>query len=370
MKEETMNACANTGFLRSAGCMNLFSYCPSGYKYSKTGMKIGTRSIILALLVCCTSISSSLHAQQIPNYSQYRMNEFLFNPATAGVDGYSTAGLIAREQMMGIEGAPRTHAISIQSRLLPNSFIFKGLQIRKKRGWASRDGRIGVGAFIYNDHAGLLDRTGLQLTYSYHIRLNDAQLSFGLSANFYQLRIQTDPGKIILADDDGSDGVINGSKRSTFIPDVNFGAFYMTSQYYAGFSATDLSQSSLKLGGYDNSEFKTNRQYVLIAGYKIRLDKEIILEPNTLIRINEIGKIQGDLGAKALFNDQYWGGLAYRTPNTLIALGGIKVNKFYFGYAFDFSFASIQRYSFGTHEFMLAYKFGETARRYRWLNEF
>ena len=30
----------------------------------------------------------------------------------------------------------------------------------------------------------------------------------------------------------------------------------------------------------------------------------------------------------------------------------------------------LQRFSFGSHEFMFAAKFGDNARRYRWLNRY
>lgn len=309
-------------------------------------------------------------AQQLPYFSQYRMNEYLYNPATAGVDGYSTASLLAREQWVGFDRAPKTHALSFNTRIMPNSFIFKGLQIRKKRGWASRDSRIGLGAYIYNDRAGLLDRTGVQLTYAYHIRLSDSQLSFGLSANFYQFKVFTDQDRIILADDASTDDLITGSKRNLYIPDVNFGAYFMNSTYYAGFSATDLSQSSLKISKFDNSGFKSIRHYILVGGYKFRVNKKLIIEPNSIIKISERGTIQMDLGVKADFNEGYWAGLTYRTPNSIIAMGGVKVDKFYFGYAFDICFSQIQQFSYGTHELMVSMKFGGNARRFRWLNDF
>lgn len=335
------------------------------------GKPIRKRKCITGLCLCgmlfiCPLMG--LQAQQMPVYSQYRMNEFLFNPAIAGAEGFSSVNLIAREQWLGLPDSPKTHALAIQSRIMPNSFIFRGQSIRKRRGYNSRDSRVGLGAFIYNDRTGLLDRTGLQLTYAYHIRIQEGQLSFGLSANFYQFKVFVDGDHIILADD--NDGTVNGNKRNLYVPDMNFGAYYMTAQYYAGFSATDLAQSSLKITRNKSSEYKALREYLLIGGYKYRVNYDLVIEPNTLLKVNEKGAIQGDFGAKALFGEDYWGGLAYRTPNSLIIMGGVKVDKFYFGYAFDYSFSQIQKYTFGTHEFMAAYRFGENARRYRWLNRF
>jgi hypothetical protein len=51
-------------------------------------------------------------------------------------------------------------------------------------------------------------------------------------------------------------------------------------------------------------------------------------------------------------------------------MGGISVDKYHFGYAFDYTLKSIRKHTFGSHEFMFAVKFGDNARRYRWLKRF
>jgi hypothetical protein len=93
----------------------------------------------------------------LPVYSQYTFNKFLLNPAAAGVDGYTSISLVAREQWVGFKGTPKTHAITIDSRLLRNSYISKNINPRKrfpvrKVGWA---------AHAFNDH-GTADRTGVE----------------------------------------------------------------------------------------------------------------------------------------------------------------------------------------------------------------
>jgi hypothetical protein len=42
----------------------------------------------------------------------------------------------------------------------------------------------------------------------------------------------------------------------------------------------------------------------------------------------------------------------------------------YFGYAFDFTANKIQSATFGTHELTVAVKFGDSTRKYRWLDRF
>ena len=72
-------------------------------------------------------------AQQVPLYSQYMMNGFLLNPAVAGSEGYTAINLTAREQWLGLKDAPKTHAVSGQTRILKNSYISKGSNIRKSQ---------------------------------------------------------------------------------------------------------------------------------------------------------------------------------------------------------------------------------------------
>ena len=45
----------------------------------------------------------------------------------------------------------------------------------------------------------------------------------------------------------------------------------------------------------------------------------------------------------------------------LITLFGMRTNSLYIGYAFDYSFSTIQRFNFGTHELSVSYKFGDNA---------
>jgi len=79
---------------------------------------------------------------------------------------------------------------------------------------------------------------------------------------------------------------------------------------------------------------------------------------------------QVDLTAKAFFYQDYWAGLSFRTGSALVLMGGVKVDKFYFGYAIDFPLNSLMRHSYGSHEIIIAMKLGDNARRYKWLHRF
>ena len=296
-------------------------------------------------------------------YSQYMMNKFLINPAVAGSEGYTAFNLTAREQWIGLKYSPKTHAFSGQTRILRKSFISRGASVKRKGTSSSRSGKVGLGGYIFNDQSGLVNRTGLQLTYAYHISFRRGQLSFGLSGSFYQFRV--DKEKIVLYDP--SDDLINNFNNRLWVPDASVGVYYSDPRMYAGLSVSDLFQASFKFGqeGYDN--FRLLRNYYAIGAYNFELNDYLMFEPSVLIKASEVWSFQADITAKMYIYEDYWAGLSYRTGGALIIMGGLRVDKFFFGYAFDYTLSNIQRHSFGSHEFMLAMKLGDSARRYKWL---
>ena len=324
------------------------------------------KRLLLISFVFCSLIVAS-NAQQVPLYSQYMMNGFLLNPAVAGSEGYTAFNLTAREQWLGLKDAPKTHALSAQTRLLKTSYIARNRSIKRRQRMSSRSGKVGLGGYIFNDQNGPIDRTGIQLTYAYHIRLRNSQLSFGLSGMAYQFSI--DDSKIRL-EEEGDELYLNAAK-SVFIPDASTGVYFSNPNFYAGFSISQLLQSSLILGDSKRyAEYKMKRYYYLTGGYDFVINDFFTIEPSVLLKTNEDITWQADFNTKFIFNDEYWGGISYRTGGALIVMGGVKVDKFLFGYAFDYTLSSIMKSTIGSHEIMVAMNIGDNARRYRWLNRY
>ena len=305
-------------------------------------------------------------SQQVPLYSQYMLNGFLLNPAVAGSEGYTAVNITAREQWIGFKNAPGTYALSFQTRVLKKSYISRGASVKKRNRMGSRSGNVGLGGYIFNDRNGAVGRTGLKLTYAYHINFRHSQLSFGISAVGYQFRIDDD--LIHLADP--GDQLWLGAHKSVFIPDADFGVYYSARNYWGGLSMDNMFESILKLGDSGYARYKMERNYYLVGGYDFEVSRDLVISPSTLLKYAENGKFQADIGAKLIFQQAYWGGLAYRTGQSIIIMAGVSVDKLIFGYAYDIGLNSIQKHSYGTHEFTFIAKFGDNARRYRWLNRF
>lgn len=322
----------------------------------------------LAFILFLFLIGNLTFGQQLPLFSQYLYNKFLINPAVAGSDGYTSVSLTAREQWVGYSGAPRTFSFSWQTRMLKKSFILKQTRVKRAVYRPKSDGKVGFGGYVFSDKNGLIQRTGFQVAYAYHMWLQKStQLSFGLAFTGYYYKIDETQ---INFEDPNEPWLNNNLRRGIFVPDLTFGAYLLNPNYSLGFSADQLSEASAKIGGSAYKNFSMSRQYYLFGSYDFSLWSNTIIQPSFLLKMSEQIKPQADIGATYIYNEGFWVGLAYRTSGALIANIGVKFQNMFFGYAYDYTLQEIQSITYGTHEITVALKFGDNSRRYRWLDRY
>jgi type IX secretion system PorP/SprF family membrane protein len=321
-------------------------------------------AFILSLLLIC-NISSG---QQLPLYSQYLYNKFLINPAVAGSDGYTSINLTAREQWVGYSGAPRTFSFSMQTRMLKKGYTVKQTLFRRSAYRPKTDGKVGLGGYVFSDKNGLIHRTGFQLSYAYHMWLqNSTQFSMGLALTGYHFKINENE---INFEDPNEPWLNNDLRRGIFVPDATFGMYLLNAKYCLGFSAEQLFEAAAKIGDYAYKNFTMSRQFNLFGSYDFSSGSRGIIQPSFLLKMSEEYKPQADIGVTYLYGQDFWTGLAYRTSGAVIANVGFKYQNMYFGYAFDFTLQEIQTITYGTHEITVAVKFGDNSRKYRWLDRY
>jgi len=310
--------------------------------------------------------------QQLPLYSQYLYNKFLINPAVTGSDGYTSINLTARKQWVGLSGSPQTFSFSVQTRFLKRGYIIKTNNNNKTIFRPQNDAKVGLGASVFSNQSGLIQRTGFQLAYSYHIWLQRmTQLSLGLSFTGTHFRINAKE----LSLQDQNDPLLNDNLlRGVFIPDATFGAYLLNRQYNIGFSVNQIFGASAKIGNDAYSNYKLYRHYYIFGSYSFERGKDIEFRPAVLIMMSEQQKPVVnplvEFGLNFIYNQSFWAGLSYRTSGAIIANVGVKYSKVFIGYSFDFTLQEIQRITYGTHEISIAWKFGDSARRYRWLDRY
>ncbi len=316
-------------------------------------------STLFLLALPCRILS-----QQQPLMSQYTLNKFVYNPALAGATGYTNINFTARQMYSGFHNPPRTFLFSGHTRLLDDVHILKHPKVERKSAQASRTKNIGLGGYIFNDRNGIMNRTGMQLTYGYHINFDGKyQLSFGLSITGYQFKVDDQNAPI----QDQDDPLLQNNKKTFFVPDANTGIYFSGYGLYAGLSITELFGSSIKLGDTKFEDYQSMRHFYVLGGYKWAASKQVYIEPSFLARGN-VNRIEIDLSAKIYYQKNYWLGLTYRTNKTLVVMAGLSIQEFYLGYAYDVNLGAIQTYGGSSNEIIIGMRIGENnTRRFRWL---
>jgi type IX secretion system PorP/SprF family membrane protein len=335
-------------------------------------LKIVKRLVYLIVFSVLGQVSFS---QQLPLYSQYLYNKFLINPAHAGSDGYTSYNITIREQWIGYSGAPRTYSLSYQTRILKRGYrldrnIFNNTVYRSKT-----TGRVGFGGYVYSDRNGLVQRTGFQTSYTYNLWVQDyTQLSMGLGLTGYLFKINVDENSF----EESTEPLLNDNlRRGVFVPDVDFGVYLLNPRYDIGFSALQILCAVSKIGNYAYRNYWMDRHFYIFGSYFFYSGIKSELQPSVLLKMSEQIRPQADIGLSYNYDQTIWAGLAYRTGGALIANirfkfvpSRVKMTSVFIGYAFDFTLNKIQRMTYKTHEVTMALKFGDSAKRFRWLDRY
>ena len=308
-------------------------------------------------------LPASLQGQQQPVFSQYMVDKFTMNPSVAGANGITTINLLSREQFMGLENAPQTFSLNIQSRLLEDSYILRRLLLRKDGTRKSRSGRVGLGGSVFTDRNGIITRTGFQGTYAYHLNFRNIwQLSGGLTFHGYQFRV--DDTGVPVADLD--DPLLNAYGKTLYVPDASAGLFATNGVFYGGLAITDLLASKLKLGREVYTNYETLRKYNLMAGARIPFGASWSVEPSILLQGTRTNYLF-DLNTRVYYTDNFWLGASYRSSKSVVMMIGGRIDRLFLGYAFDLDVGPLSTYTSGSHEVIIGVRIGEySTRRVRW----
>ena len=274
-------------------------------------------------------------AQQLPQYSQYMLNEMAINPAVAGKDEFADVRSNSRYQWVGVTDAPRTYMLTAHGPISSKN--------------------MGVGVHIFTDIVGPTRRTGINATYAYHLKLKeDMHLSMGLSAGILQWGI--DGSKLTLHDDGDENLLVN--YRTTYVPDFGTGLyFHKKNKFYFGLAVPQLYQAPIGL--YEKgSKSKIVSHFNLNGAYKFDLGDDFKIEPSFLVKYAIPAPPKIDAGFRVIYKEQIWLGGAYRHHDAFTALiGYMYKNYLMIGYSYDYTTTNIQKYTTGTHEIMLGLHF-------------
>ncbi len=269
----------------------------------------------------------------LPQLSQYLAdNPFVMSPTYAGIGDHIKIRVNGLTQWVGIKDAPDTQSLAADARIGNKS---------------------GLGMLLYNDSNGETKQRGARLSFAHHLtldRYDDEFLSFGISYNFNQFRID-------IENFDSPDPTVTDD-RATTNHNFDVGVLYRKDKFYFSVNASNLLDKDLT---QFNPIFEPNRlrNYYVYTGYRYSKNKNsrLEIEPSIFFQLFESdGRSVTDLNTKFRwydFEDYYYAGVTYRflndqvgNPLYIAPIVGLKKSNFYFGYSYQSSsmrsWASVQ----------------------------
>jgi type IX secretion system PorP/SprF family membrane protein len=213
--------------------------------------------LLLAVFVQVKTASAQLN----PFSGMYYQNQYLTNPAMAGLEKGLNLDLGIRQQWTSIPGSPKAQIVSADYNAGKN---------------------VGLGMNVSNDQSGLVRQTRAVVSYAYHVTLsgNNQKLNFGLSAGINTQHISYDQ----VNGDQGDMQIDRYNNQNKSYLDGDFGISYTSNSLTLQAALPNLNhffRYSDAILGVDRSVFITS------ASYKIALESLLdgsVLEPKVVFR--------------------------------------------------------------------------------------
>ncbi|WP_282081353.1 PorP/SprF family type IX secretion system membrane protein [Aquimarina algiphila] len=299
---------------------------------------------IIITIVLLNVVFHNSYAQQDAQYTQYMYNTISVNPAYAGSRGVLSIMGLHRSQWVGLDGAPRTQTLTINTPMGTNE-------------------RLGLGLSIVNDEIGPTDETYFGIDFSYTIPLSErGKLSLGIKAGGHLLNVDFQR----LSQFNGNDALFENNIDNKFSPQIGVGFYYHTDKFYFGLSAPSL----LETNHFDESSTSIDSEavsflaeerinYYLITGYVFDLNDNLKFKPAVLGKLVFGAPLQVDVSANFLMYERLTLGVAYRWSAAVTGQIGFQISDaLMIGLAYDRETTELGQTQFndGSYEVMLRFE--------------
>jgi type IX secretion system PorP/SprF family membrane protein len=289
-------------------------------------MKTKIVSFIIMLL---TAVS---YGQQDAQFTQYMYNTININPAYAGSRGAMSIFALHRTQWVGLDGAPTTNAVSINTPI--------------------NNSKLGLGVSFVNDKIGPTNENAISADLSYSIPTSENfKLSFGMkaTANLFNLNANK------LNPVDQGDAQFQ-NLRNVFAPNIGAGIYYHSDNAYIGLSVPNFIQTNR----YNDNEVAISKEKMhcyFIGGYVFDLSYYVKFKPALLTKLVQGAPLQVDVSGNFYINNKFTLGLAYRWSAAMSAMVGFQVTDgMHIGYGYDLETTNLRNYNSGSHEVFFRYE--------------
>lgn len=287
----------------------------------------------LIVLIAVFVFSGNAVAQQDPMYTQYMDNLQVINPGYTGSTEFATFMVVARNQWVAFEGAPRTRTFSFHSPF--------------------KTSKIGLGFSLMTDKIGPLNQTGLYFDYSYFLKVGlDYKLGMGLKGGFSFYRASLTDLQTV-----SPDPIYARDIYKNFLPNFGVGAFLYSSDTYLGFSVPKLIENTISRENY-SSEYvsKEKIHFYFIAGKTFSVNETWKIKGHSMLKLVKNAPASFDITAMAGIRDRFWFGGMFRLGDSYGLLAQFNPSdKILIGYSYDLTYSGLNAFNNGTHEVMLRY---------------
>ncbi len=296
----------------------------------------------LVILAAFFSLALPVHAQQLPQYTQYVNNYFGLNPAAGGSSGCLDIKAGHRRQWVGFENAPVTSFASINGPIKNKAKPYiKNIHV--------------IGAYFENDKTGILgptSRTSFFLNYSYHLALfNNVFASAGFFAGLMQYSFAVD--KITVGN--VNDNAITAARKVILYPDINPGVMFYGTSFFLGYSLKNAVGNKLD-AVYGLNSTLVRHQYIT-GGLRLHgRRKEISFLPSLNVKMVKGAPTSLDVCLYMDFKNVFMIGALYRKTDAAAAIVQFRIKNLTIGYSYDYNTSRLAVANANTHEVILSYK--------------
>jgi type IX secretion system PorP/SprF family membrane protein len=286
---------------------------------------------------CCIDA----YAQQLPIFTQFPSDLLFFNPAIAGTKRTYDARVDFRAPWLGFPDAPITEGLSLNYRL-----PFGG-------------GKMGVGAYIYQDITGPTQRNDYTLCYSYKLKFPDLALSLGVAGSMIEYFANGPKITEYQLNDPAIDQTV---VAHAWAPEASAGAYLYNDRFQFGLSCDNLFSM-------DENLFKTyvpdlsksgvvelEPHFYGYLGYNFSGNPDYVWQSSVFAAQTAGAPIYLAYSLRVHVKDKFYVGASYRMNDAIALDLGLTIHEtFEVCYSYDIVTSALSHFTSGSQEITLIF---------------
>jgi len=323
----------------------------------------------IARIIVCVMVVNFTFGQQMPQYSQYLRNQFMVNPAAAGVYDFTDGTISGRMQWAGLQDAivPMTSYASVCAPIQKKVKVKYNPSLRVSTG-PVRGPEINTGkskhawgAQIVGDQYGAYRKLSFAATYAYHLKVTQKHmLSFGARVGLGNNAFFKDRAVVLNPSTDITYMDYSANQASQNVVGVGAGLYFYSKKMFFGISGDNLTRDMIAFGT-GTANFNTKIHSNVTAGIKLDVNDNFTVTPSFLVKYMNPVPMSIEATLMGEYKEWIWFGASYRNTDAVVVMAGLNIsNRFKFGYSYDYSISRMNKYSNGGHELILGIMLGRT----------